>query len=190
MRWIIAFLFAVFVTSPCLCQDPASGAADRPGILTTKQGSLAIDSPKGWSRVPDMGMAFFVPRGATFDTAPAWIYISTVPIGPKLDYHDVNSYIEHDVSVFKDKYPVALVEREIPVILPHAKLRAQIYTFQSGDKNNAYEQVVYVGEKDRVLMFNLSAKTADIFQQSLPVFRGFVISYRGSADTIPLTRKP
>jgi hypothetical protein len=83
-----------------------------------------------------------------------------------------------------------MVQREIPVMLPQAKLRAQIYTFQSGDKNNAYEQVVYVGEKGRVLMFNLSAKTAGVFQQSLPVFRGFVTSYRGGADTAPVTRKP
>jgi hypothetical protein len=190
MRWMIALLFAVFVTSPCLCQNPGGEAADRPGMLATKQGPLAIDAPKGWSRVPGMGMAFFVPNGADFDTAPAWIYISSVPIGPKLDYRDVNSYIEHDVSVFKDKYPAAMVQREIPVMLPQAKLRAQIYTFQSGDKNNAYEQVVYVGEKGRVLMFNLSAKTAGVFQQSLPVFRGFVTSYRGGADTAPVTRKP
>jgi hypothetical protein len=137
-----------------------------------------------------MGMAFFVPKGTDFDTAPAWIYISSVPIGPKLDYQDVNSYIRHDVSVFKDKYPAAIVQREIPVMLPRTKQRAQICTFQSGDKNNAYEQVVYVGEKGRILMFNLSAKTPDVFQQTLPVFREFVTSYRGSAETAPGTRKP
>jgi len=187
---MVAILFAVLVANPCFCQNPASDTADRPGMLATKQGPLAIDAPKGWSRVPGMGMAFFVPKGTDFDTAPTWIYISSVSIGPKLEYQDVNSYIQHDISVFRDKFPAAIVQSEIPVRLAHGRLRAQIYTFQSGDKNNAYEQVVYVGEKSRILMFNLSAKTPDVFQQSLPVFREFVTSYKGSEDTNPSVKRP
>jgi hypothetical protein len=190
MHWIIGILFAVFIASPCVAQKPAAEAPDSPGIVVTKQGPLAIDVPKGWSRVPGMGLAFFVPAGTDFDSAQAWIYLSSIPIGQKTDYADVDSYIRFDIAAFKEKYPAAFVQNEIPVVLRQARLRAQIYTFQSGDKNNAYEQVVYVGEKGRALMFNFSAKTPEVFQQMLPVFRNFVTSYKGSADTSSGAKKP
>jgi hypothetical protein len=188
VRWTFAMLLAVFIATPCLGQKPAAAASARPGIVTTKEGAFALDVPKGWSRIPDMGLAFFSPTGTTFETAKAWIYLASGTIGPGTDYPDLSSYIQNDVAVFKDKYPAALVQREIPVVLPHIKLRAQIYTFQSGDKDNSYEQVVYVVEKSHVLLFNFSAKTPDVFQQYLPVFRDFVLSYKGSLNTTPATK--
>jgi hypothetical protein len=69
--------------------------------------------------------------------------------------------------------------------LPASKQQALVYTFQSGEAHNAFEEIVYLGEANRVLV--LSAKTRDACDKALGAFRSFARSYRGS---ITATEQP
>jgi hypothetical protein len=69
---------------------------------------------------------------------------------------------------------------EKPLDLTLAKLQAPVCTFQSGEERNSVEQVVYVGEANRVLTLVLSAREKSAFERALPVFHEFAKSFRGS----------
>lgn len=186
-RAVLGLLFAVFISSLCVAQKLSADPSALPQ-LTTRQGSIAIDTPKGWTRASGPGLAIFLPDGKDSDTADAWIYISSVPIGPKEEYRDFNSYIQSDATAFRDKYKNSTVRNEQSILLPPARTRARIYTFESGEWSNAYEQIVYIEEAHRVLVLAMSAKNSNAFVQSMPAFREFVKSYRGRAD-IPADKK-
>jgi hypothetical protein len=188
-RAVLGLLFALFVSSLCVGQKPSADPSALPQ-LETRLGPIAIDTPKGWSRATGPGLAIFLREGTNPDTADAWIYISSAPIGPKEEYRNLNSYIQYDVTAFRDKYKNGTVQKEQPMLLPPAKTRARIYTFESTEWRNAYEQVVYIEEAHRVLVLTLSAKTSNAFLQSMAAFREFVQSYRGSANPGAVAKKP
>jgi hypothetical protein len=188
-RAVLGLLFAVFISSLCVAQKPSADLSALPQ-LTTRLGSIAIDTPKGWSRASGPGLAIFLPDGKDSDNAEAWIYISSAPIGPKEEYRNFNSYIQYDTTAFRDKYKNGTVRIEPSMLLPSAKTRARIFTFESGEWRNAYEQIVYIEEAHRVLILALSAKNSTAFVQSIPAFREFVKSYRGSANLRATEKKP
>ncbi|HEX8924216.1 MAG TPA: hypothetical protein VF786_00410, partial [Terriglobales bacterium] len=66
--------------------------------------------------------------------------------------------------------------------LPHAKAEVPVYTFQSGDAQNGFEQIIYIPENGRALILALSAENSEALERTLPVFREFARSYRGSIN--------
>jgi hypothetical protein len=149
-------------------------------MLITEQGFLAIDTPKGWVRADGPGLAYFVPQAEGNRKPSVWIYISSAPVGPNEESKDMKAYIESDVASFKERFKNGVIQEEAPLDLPHAKVRVPVYTFQSGEKRNTVEQVVYIAEINRVLTLVLSAREKPAFEKALPAFRDFVKSYRGS----------
>ncbi|HYT21679.1 MAG TPA: hypothetical protein VEW05_15810, partial [Candidatus Polarisedimenticolia bacterium] len=108
-----------------------------------------INSPKGWVRADGPGLAYFVPPKKEKGQTPVWIYISSAPIGPNDEEKDLKSYIDSDKAAFKQRFKNGVVQEEIPLGLPLAKLQAPVLTFRSGEKRNTVEQVVYIGEATR-----------------------------------------
>jgi len=158
----------------------ASQSSELPEMLVTDQGFLAIDTPRGWVRADGPGLAYFVLKADRKGKPSVWIYISSAPIGPNEESKEMKAYIESDVASFKERFKNGVVKEEAPLDLPRAKLRAPVYTFLSGEQRNAVEQVVYVGEINRVLTLVLSARERPAFEKALPAFRDFAKSYGGS----------
>ena len=175
----LLFSVLAFPNLPASAQKP-SDASEPPEILVTEQGFLTINTPKGWVRADGPGLAYFVPQAERSGKPSVWIYISSAPVGPNEEAKDLKGYIESDIAGFKERFKGGLVQEEPPLNLPLAKLRAPVCTFQSGEKNNSMEQVVYVGEINRVLTLVLSAREKSAFEKALPAFHDFVKSYRGS----------
>jgi len=154
-------------------------------MLLTEQGFLAINSPKGWVRTAGPGLAYFVPPQKEKVQSLVWIYISSAPIGPNEEEKDLRSYMDSDKAAFRQRFKNGVVQEEIPLSLPLAKLQAPVLTFRSGEKKNTVEQVVYIGEATRVLTLVLSAREQAAFEKALPTFRDFAKSYRGSITLAP-----
>lgn len=160
-------------------------STEPPEMLVTEEGFLAISAPKGWIRTEGPGLAYFVPRAATKAEPRVWIYIGSAPIGPKEEAKDVKGYIESDVAAFKQRFQNGVVEQETPLSFPGSKLQVPVYTFRSGEDRNVAEQVVYVGEINRVLTLVLSAKDQSAFDKALRTFHDFARSYKGSITPTP-----
>jgi hypothetical protein len=175
----LAFLaFTTYISSQP--QTSSTQSQDIHEMLLTEEGFLAIDTPKGWVRQDGPGLAFFVHKGDNSKSAFVWIYISSARIGPKDDAKNLAEYIESDIASFKKQFKKGIVRREEPINLPQMRSQAPVYTFLSGETFNAFEQIVYIAEINRVLILALSAKEKDAFEKSLMDFRQFAESYRGS----------
>jgi len=168
-----------FPNVPASAQKP-SDTSEPPEMLVTEQGFLAINSPKGWVRADGPGLAYFIPKEERNGKPRVWIYISSAPVGPNEEAKDLKAYIESDIAGFKERFKSGLVQEEPPLNLPLAEIQAPVCTFQSGEKRNSLEQVIYVGEINRVLTLVLSAREKPAFEKALPAFQDFARSYRGS----------
>jgi len=157
-----------------------TGSSSPPEMLVTEQGFLAINTPRGWIRSQGPGLACFVPKSDRRANSLVLIYISSAPIGPDEDAKDANTYVQSDIADFKERFKSGTVKEEEPLVLPKLNTRARVHTFRSGEKHNTIEQVVYIAEVNRVLTLVLSSKEVAAYEQSLPVFRDFARSYRGS----------
>ncbi|MGD0546979.1 MAG: hypothetical protein ABR991_04040, partial [Terracidiphilus sp.] len=167
----------------------ASASEPRQMIVTT-QGLLTIDTPKGWVQSDGPGLAFFLPDGMTAEKADVWIYISSAPVGPNEENKDIDSYIQSDIKSFQRRFKHATVRTEEALLLPAVNGKAAVYTFQSGEAHNAFEQVIYISEIHRVLVLDLSAKNSKAFAKSMAVFHDFAQSYQGNIQMGSLADKP
>jgi hypothetical protein len=170
-------------TGQMLAQNSPDQTSEIHQMILTKDGMVAIDVPKGWVQAEGPGLAYFLPKGVDVDDADVWIYMSSAPVGSKEDDKDVESYIQSDISAYKQKFKNAVVHREVDLALPEVKRAVSVYTFQSGEERNAFEEVVYIPEAGRVLILTLSAKNANALNGSMNVFHEFAKSYRGSIQT-------
>jgi hypothetical protein len=173
-------VLSLLVLCPCTGQKPSADNSAPHEMLVTTQGFIAIDTPKGWVQSDGPGLAFFLPEGVSPQKADVWIYISGAPVGPKEEDKDTNSYIQSDIAGFMQRFKKGVVRKEEDLLLPEMKQKVAVYTFQSGEAHNAFEQVIYVSDVNRVLTFTLSAKNSDAFTKSTGIFREFAKSYRGS----------
>ena len=182
---LIFYTLVISLVSHALASSGQS--QDFPELLLTQEGFLAIDSPKGWIRADGPGLAFFVHKNADPKAAVVWIYISSAQIGPGEEVKTLADYIESDINGFKHRFKKGVVQKEAALDLPKVGTQASVWTFTSGENSNSYEQVVYVGDRNRVLMLTLSAKKKDAFAKALKEFRQFAKSYRGniSPDAAP-----
>ncbi|HZV59763.1 MAG TPA: hypothetical protein VFF42_05440 [Candidatus Eremiobacteraceae bacterium] len=174
----------VCLTAVPLAQESAK-SSEPAEMQMTAEGFLAINSPLGWVRADGPGLAYFVPPQENRGQPLVWIYISGARIGPKEEAKDLKSYIDSDKAGFKRRFKNGIVQEETPLSLPQVKQQAPVVTFRSGQRENAIEQVVYVGEATRVLTFVLSARDQAAFEKALPTFRDFAKSYRGSITLTP-----
>jgi len=172
-------IFVLWTPSLSVTQIPSEKASEPHQMILTKDGFLAIDLPKGWSQSEGPGLAFFLPEGVDASQSNVWIYINSAPVGPKEDDKDLNSYINSDIGGFKQRFKNGFVRKEEDLLLPAMKQRVSVYTFQSGEINNSFEQVIYIPDAGRALILDLSAKNSDAFKGSLSVFHEFAKSYRG-----------
>jgi len=187
---LMGAVFALWVASSCMAQKPSDGSSEPHEMLVTQTGFLAFDTPKGWVRSEGPGLAFFLPEGVDRENAEVWIYINSAPVGPNEEDKNMDSYIQSDISGFKQRFKNAIVRMENALLLPQVKQLAVVCTFQSGEANNAFEQVVYIQDVNRVLILDLNAKNSDALARSMPIFHEFAKSYRGSIQMGSPGEKP
>ena len=149
-------------------------------MLATQFGFLVLNPPEGWVYRDQRGMTLFLPKGVTQDEADVWFYISTAPVGPNEDDKNAASYIQSDIAGFKARFSRAEVREEESIALPRVKDQAKVYTFRSGEANNAFEQVAYIPDSGRVVLVTLSARNQSAYDRSVALFRSFVGSWGGS----------
>jgi hypothetical protein len=177
---LVSAVLPLLVLCSCTAQKPSADTSAPHEMLVTAQGFIAIDTPKGWVHSEGPGLAFFLPDGVSPQKADVWIYISGAPVGPKEEDKDTNSYIQSDIAGFMQRFKKGVVRKEEDLLLPEMKQKVAVYTFQSGEAQNAFEQVIYVSDVNRVLTFTLSAKSLEAFTKSTRIFHEFAKSYRGS----------
>ena len=97
-----------------------------------------------------------------------------------LSFSSADSFIHSDITGFKQRYKRAVVKEAAPFPLPLSKVRHVSYIFQSHEQDNAFEEVIYIDEGDRVLALTLSATNAKTFWSLVPVFHKFAQSYQGN----------
>ncbi len=157
----------------------------------TYEGHLVIDIPRGWHRLVGVGLLYYEPDKATLIKNPlhggdAFIYATTIHIDPQQIDRDTNDFvsadtlIRSDISGYRARFKRALVREAAQVELPLSKAKHVTYTFQSREKVNSYEEVVYIDEGYRVLALTLSTSDMRTFRQYLPTFIKFVQSYQGN----------
>jgi hypothetical protein len=165
-----------------------SGTATR---QMTYEGHLVIDVPKGWRRTAGFGLLYYEPeKGSLFKNplhdSEATIYATAIHIDPAQIDRDTNDFvsadtvIRSDISGYRERFKRAIVRPAQEIDLPLSKARHVTYTFQSREKYNAYEEVVYIDEGTRVLALTLSTSDAKSFRAALPSFISFVKSYQGN----------
>jgi hypothetical protein len=181
----IGMLLTLVFACTCAAQNASHTSSDVHEMLITPEGFLAIDTPKGWVRSEGPALAFFLRIGDDPKTAEAWIYISSAPVGPGEEDKDLNSYIQSDISGFKERFKNGTAQKEKSIALPRVKAQGTVFTFRSAEEKNAFEQIVYIEEVHRVLILALSAKNSKALEQSLPAFWELAKSYGGS-----ITEKP
>jgi len=170
----------LWVSCACTAQKPSDTSSEIHEMLVTQAGFLAFDTPQGWERSEGPGLAFFLPKGLAREKSDVWIYINGAPVGPNAEDKDMDSYIQSDIAGFKQRFKNAIVRKEEALFLPEVKQHAAVYTFQSGEANNAFEQVVYIEDVNRVLILDLTARNSDAFARTVQIFHEFAKSYRGS----------
>ena len=169
-------LFSAF----CAAQKPSAASSEPRGMIVTAVGLLALDTPKGWVQADGPGLAFFLPKGADANTAEVWMYIDASPFGPKEDDKDFHSAIQSDIAGFKQHFPNGIVRVENSLDLPRVKQKAEVYTFESGEQHNAFEQTAYIEDLGRMWTLTLSAESSAALARAMPAFRAFAQSYGGS----------
>lgn len=131
-------------SEPKTDQATSESSSDIHEMLFTEGGLLAFDTPRGWVRSEGRGLASFVPKGSSAKTPAAVIYISGATIGPDQTDKTLSDYVQSDISGFKARFERAIVRQEQPILLPTSQISVPLYTFRSGEKNNAVEQVAYI----------------------------------------------
>ena len=187
---LMGAMLALGVSYPCAAQKPADSSSQMHEMLVTQEGFLAIDTPKGWVRSDGPGLAFFLPEGVDRKNTEVWIYINCAPVGPHEEAKDMDSYIQSDISDFKQHFKNATVRKEEALFLPEVKQQAVVYTIESGEEDNAFEQVIYIRNVGRVLIFDMTAKNSDALKRTVQLFHEFAKSYRGSIQMDSPGEKP
>ena len=181
---VVVSSFGPWLGSPSHAQAKPEKSAVPSEMQVIDGGFLAIDTPKGWERVEGPGLACFVAKGASVTDASALIYISGAPIGEKESAKNRKEYIQSDIDEFKQRFPDGIVREVEPLELPKTKARVPVVYFESKHQHNAFEQVVYLEEQNRVLTLVLSAKNRQAFEKGLPPFKAFAKSYSGSVTVV------
>ena len=180
---LASLMLALALALTCIAQEkqkPDESSSEMHQMIVTTQGFLAIDTPKGWVQSEGPGLAFFLPEGVDRHSAEVWIYISGAPVGPNEEDRDAKAYIQSDIAGYKQHFKNGVVREEEPIFIPQTKQQAPCYSFQSGESHNAFEQVVYIDDGNRVLTLTISAKNSAALKRSLGSFHEFAQSYRGS----------
>jgi hypothetical protein len=157
----------------------------------TIEGHIVIDIPQGWRRTVGPGLLYYVQEKTPLIKNPlrsydAAIYVGGAIIEPNesdrdsMTFSSADSFIHADIAGFKARYKKSLVKEAAPFPLPLSKARHVTYTFQSREQDNAYEEVIYIDEGERVLALTLSAVNAKTFWSLVPVFHKFAQSYQGT----------
>ena len=176
----LAVLLGFALARPCMAQQPAAESEKPHEMLMTHAGFIAIDTPEGWEQADGPGLAFFLPKGTDPSKADVWIYLSGMPVGSKENDKDIASAIQSDIAEFKKRFKNGVVREEKPLTLSRAKQDAKVYTFESGEEHNSFEQVVYISDSGQVLTLTLSAHNRNAFDRGLPALKAFALSYGGT----------
>jgi hypothetical protein len=177
---VLAVFIAFALMHFCTAQQPAVHSDKPREMLMTEAGLIAVDTPEGWERADGPGLAFFLPKGTDPSKADVWIYLAGMPVGAKEDAKNTVSAIESDISEFRKRFKNGTVREEKSLTLPRVKQDARVYTFESGEEHNSFEQVVYIADDGQVLTLTLSARNRQAFDRALPVLKAFAESYGGT----------
>jgi len=122
-----------------------------------------------------MSINAFVPKGQTFDKAPA-IFYARASYRPAPSKETLAEFIRGSQQDFREARPgVAIVK--VADVIDGRKQKLPTYRFRPS-KSGDWETVAYGKDGDYMLIFALSAKTRADHDRQLPKFAGFVRSYQ------------
>jgi hypothetical protein len=179
-KFAIGVALMVLTTAACAGQSGPTESSKTHEMILAPDAFVAIDTPKGWVRSEGPGLAYFLREGDKPRHADVWIYVDYADTGQHAKDKDMNSFINSDIAAFKRRFKNGTVQREDPLALPRVKSQATVYSFRSGERKNAFEEIAYIGDVRHVWILALSATNRDALTSALPAFRDFVQTYGGS----------
>ena len=189
-RTLLVFVFCLLCVARASAQEAKQPQTDGGGgLVYGKDHMFAIKAPKGWvldnvSGIKEGLYSVFYPEGSSWKSGAVVMYVNTVPLDQSKK-ETVDSVIEYDLGAYKKHSPSVSIESADPLATRRENHKAVVKHF-SGDRDNNYEAVAYVGETKVVVMLVLTARTKGDFQSSLRAFKELVASYFLISDVVTM----
>ena len=147
------------------------------GIIYGHNHAFMVEAPRGWVLDTQCGVkqglyAVFYPLGLSWATSNAVMYVNTAP---RQEWQTLSSFIENDISRFKQNHPYIEVEIGSPVTTRDGKLAETRYF--SNDQWGNSEAVAYVEEDKIFALIVLTACSQKSFNTARHAFNELVKSY-------------
>lgn len=157
------------------------------GLVYGKDHMFAISAPKGWVLDNVSGAAqgihaVFYPEGSSWKNGAVVMYANAVSRDQSKN-ETVETIINGDLKAFLEHSPTVKVKDADPLPTRQENHMAIVKYF-TGDRNNNYEAVAYIGETKVVVMLVLTARTKEDFESSFPAFKKLVASYFFVSDAV------
>lgn len=159
------------------------------GLVYGKNHMFAISAPKGWilDNVSGVGQglyAVFYPEGSSWKNGAVVMYANTITRNQDKK-ETIDDAIEKDLKGYREDSPSVKISDADPLPTRREKHEAIVKYF-TGDRNDNYEAVAYIGEKNVVVFLVLSAKTKKDYDSSFPAFKELVASYFLISDVVTM----
>jgi hypothetical protein len=158
-------------------------ASTRNALIYGPLHAFTVRAPGGWTLDTRSGrgqglQAVFYPNGERWSTSPAVIYCQVVARGKEI--RDVKGMLEYDQARYRNSGPGAVVAPQGAITINGGK-SASVLRF-SGGSNGTFSQTAYIEERAVIVLVNLSCRSSEALERSLPAFSEFLRSYTFLAD--------
>jgi hypothetical protein len=170
-------LAALFPLLPCRAARAQSGvkppdtahAATRNALIYGPLHAFTVRAPGGWTLDARSGrgqglQAVFYPNGERWATSPAVIYCQVVARGK--DIKDLKGMLDYDQARYRNSGPGAVVAPQQAIAINGSK-SASVLRF-SGGNSGTFSQTAYIEERAVIVLINLSCRSSEALERSLP----------------------
>ncbi len=182
-----AMLLLGLLSVPAFAQNVSLDTEGASGLVYGEGHSFFVTAPKGWvldthSGVDQGLVAVFYPKGSTWATSEATMYVNT---RDKVEGTGLlDAFIDSDIARFKVEVPGVKISEGTSLKTKDGKT-ALVRNFTGGGSGN-FETVAYLEESKVFVMIVLSARQLSARDRVLPGFRSLVNSYSFATDNVVL----
>ncbi|MEI6057820.1 MAG: hypothetical protein WCQ60_02500 [bacterium] len=164
---------------------------NKAGILYGADIGYSLAAPKGWIIDNEAGKSAQIPavfyrEGETWASSTVRMY--SRPVSYSFDgIQNLSELVAGDVASFKRHYnDIIVTDGSIFMVTdkPGTSMATVTIKYFSTDANSRYEAVAYIDAHKAGVIIVMSAKSKDLFEQTLPAFNKLVSSYFFAFDQV------
>lgn len=143
-------------------------------IVYGQEIGIGVSVPDGWIFDRESGRSqglqgVLYPVGSTWESSPQMIYIHIVRLMPG---ESLGKFILADLETFAKSGP-DIRTKKMPALLLAGGSKAEVWEF-TGEEWGNFERSAYLSKDACVVLFVLSSKSREAYDQSLEAFAGLV----------------